>query len=91
MAQLYFGLPAAARLIIQAAAVVACAAIGSFLVGAFRPTIPLGIIWVFLIPALVAIVGNKGNTNRLVAAIGWMVAAFFTTLLLVIPAGLGPS
>jgi len=91
MVQTYFELPTSARVTIQAVAVVACAAIGSFLVGAFRPSISLGAIWVFFIPAMVGIVGNRGITNRMVAAVGWIVASCLTTLLLVIPAGLGPS
>ena len=87
----YFALPTPGRILIQAAAVMSCAVIGSFAVGALRPGVPLGAIWMLLIPAVVGVALNRGMTNRIVAAVGWTVLSCTVTLLLVIPAGLGPS
>lgn len=87
----YFELPTAVRILIQAAAVVSCATVGSFAVGALRPGVPLGAIWMLLIPAVIGFVLNRGMTNRIVAAVGWAVVSCTTTLLLVIPAGLGTA
>ena len=87
----YFSLPPAGRGLIQGFAVVLCATAGSFVVGHLRFGSPLNLVWAVLIPAMIGILFNRGTTNRIVTAVGWIVVSLLTMALLVIPAGLGPS